>query len=97
MEHSARGLTLKRPSPLSLLELPSYMETIGSSLTWVSRHDILFIHPLSHHPFIFFASASGRSWGCLKDSSLRPKALGQSSKTLLPPIYPPCPTCQVLQ
>lgn len=72
MELSADGLTLKLPSSLSLLELTSYMETIGCSLTRVSRHDILFIHPLPITPFIF-ASASGRSWGGLKDFSLKPK------------------------
>lgn len=50
MEHSADGLTLKLPSSLSFLELTSHMETIGCSLTLVSRHDILFIHPLSTIP-----------------------------------------------
>jgi hypothetical protein len=50
MEHSTDGLTLKLPSSLSLLELTSYTETIGCSLTLVSRHDILFICPLPTIP-----------------------------------------------
>lgn len=91
MELSADGLTLKLPSSLSLLELTSYMETIGCSLTWVSRHDILFIHPLPITPLhlcFCFRKVLGRSERFLFEAKVLRRSFPQSA---------PMSYCQVLQ